>query len=166
MLVHEDDSLRFDSLEVGAGRSDDGVEATFRPPDDVRSALPRPLGLRGFRLEDDHLPTRELQRLRVDAGEADLEHASGWLAQQLEDSRRDGGGECGRQTAHRYARYMNEKRTGKFLGVPYDWRRPTVARLRSRWWNDRDTRIFTPKSYGWGFDVNVAQVLRRLRVRR
>lgn len=60
---------------------------------------------------------------------------------------------------------MNEKRTGKFLGVPYDWRRPTVARLRSRWWNDHDTRIFTPKSYGWGFDVNVAQVLRRLRLR-
>jgi hypothetical protein len=60
---------------------------------------------------------------------------------------------------------MNEQRTGKFLGMPYDWRRPTVARARSRWWND-DSRLLTPKTYGWGYDVNVAQVLRRLRLRR
>jgi hypothetical protein len=49
--------------------------------------------------------------------------------------------------------------------MPYDWRRPTVARARSRWWND-DSRLLTPKTYGWGYDVNVAQVLRRLRLRR
>ncbi|HKU55598.1 MAG TPA: DUF5808 domain-containing protein [Gaiellaceae bacterium] len=61
---------------------------------------------------------------------------------------------------------MKEKRTGKFLGMPYDWRRPTAARLKSRWWNDDDPRVFTPKAYGWGYDVNVAQVLRRLRLRR
>jgi hypothetical protein len=61
---------------------------------------------------------------------------------------------------------MNEKHTGKFLRMPYDWRRPTVVRVKSRWWNDGDPRIFTPKAYGWGFDLNVAQVLRRLRVRR
>jgi hypothetical protein len=61
---------------------------------------------------------------------------------------------------------MTEKGTGKFLGVPYDWRRPTAARFKSRWWNDGDERIFTPRWYGWGYDVNVAQVLRRLRVRR
>jgi hypothetical protein len=60
---------------------------------------------------------------------------------------------------------MNEKRTGKFLGVPYDWRRPSLARAKSRWWNDGDSRIFTPKTYGWGFDINVAQVLRRLGLR-
>jgi hypothetical protein len=29
---------------------------------------------------------------------------------------------------HRYARYMTERRTGKFIGVPYDWRRPTAVR--------------------------------------
>jgi hypothetical protein len=64
-----------------------------------------------------------------------------------------------------YARYMSEKGTGKFLGIPYDWRRPTAARLKSRWWNDDDERILTPRWYGWGYDLNVAQVLRRLRVR-
>ena len=61
---------------------------------------------------------------------------------------------------------MARKKTGKFLGVPYDWRRPTRARIRSRWWNERDRRIFTPKTFGWGYDVNMAEVARRLRLRR
>ena len=61
---------------------------------------------------------------------------------------------------------MSEKRTGKFLGVPYDWRRPTLARVKSRWWNADDRRIFTPKSYGWGFDVNLREVARRLHLAR
>ncbi len=61
---------------------------------------------------------------------------------------------------------MGEKRTGTFLGVPYDWRRPTWARLRSRWWNREDRRIFTPKVLGWGYDINLAEVLRRLRILR
>jgi hypothetical protein len=58
------------------------------------------------------------------------------------------------------------KRTGTFLGVPYDWRRPTRARVKQRWWNREDRRLFTPKSFGWGFDVNVAEVARRLRLLR
>jgi hypothetical protein len=61
---------------------------------------------------------------------------------------------------------MAEKGTGKFLGVPYDWRKPTVARVRSRWWNPDDRRIFTPKSFGWGYDVNLLEVGRRLGLRR
>jgi uncharacterized protein DUF5808 len=61
---------------------------------------------------------------------------------------------------------MKEKRTGKFLGVPFDWRRPTAARVKSRWWNRDDHRIFTPRSFGWGYDVNLAEVARRLRLRR
>lgn len=54
-------------------------------------------------------------------------------------------------------------RTGRFLGVPYDWRRPTLARVKSRWWNPADPRLFTPKAYGWGWDVNLARLLRRRR---
>ena len=61
---------------------------------------------------------------------------------------------------------MTARRTGKFLGIPYDWRRPTAARVKLRWWNRRDRRIFTPKSYGWGFDVNFYEVARRLGLRR
>lgn len=52
-------------------------------------------------------------------------------------------------------------KTGKFLGIPYDWRRPTVARLKSRWWNPKDRRLFTPKTWGWGFDINLARLFRR-----
>ena len=52
-------------------------------------------------------------------------------------------------------------RTGTFLGVPYDWRRPTLARVKSRWWNPRDSRLFTPKSFGWGYDINLARLLGR-----
>jgi hypothetical protein len=56
------------------------------------------------------------------------------------------------------------KRTGKFLGVPYDWRRPTLVRTKARWWNPRDPRLFTPKVSGWGFAVNFARLLGRKRV--
>jgi Family of unknown function (DUF5808) len=60
---------------------------------------------------------------------------------------------------------MKKKRTGTYLGMPYDWRRPTVARVKSRWWNRRDRRLFTPKSNGWGYDVNFYEVARRLHLR-
>jgi len=43
---------------------------------------------------------------------------------------------------------------GRFAGLPYDFRRPTVARVRSRMWNRKDPRLFTPKSFGWGYDIN------------
>ena len=33
---------------------------------------------------------------------------------------------------------------GTFLKVPYDFRFPTVGRLRERFWNPQDPRIFTP----------------------
>lgn len=52
-------------------------------------------------------------------------------------------------------------KTGKFLGVPYDWRRPTVARAKSRLWNPAEPRLFVPKTFGWGYDVNFARLLRR-----
>jgi len=58
----------------------------------------------------------------------------------------------------------NNKRdkTGRFLGFPYDWRRPTWDRFKSRVWNPNDSRILTPKSFGWGLDVNFYALLSRL----
>ncbi|MGH7156667.1 MAG: DUF5808 domain-containing protein [Candidatus Saccharimonadales bacterium] len=50
---------------------------------------------------------------------------------------------------------MDKQKTGKFLGIPYDWRRPTWDRIRSRWWNSNDNRFFTPRFYGWGYDINL-----------
>jgi Family of unknown function (DUF5808) len=52
-------------------------------------------------------------------------------------------------------------RTGKFLGLPYDWRRPTLARLKARWWNPSEPRLVVPKAYGWGLAINFARLLRR-----
>ena len=56
----------------------------------------------------------------------------------------------------------DEPGTGTFLGIPYDWRREGFrARLKQRWWNPDDPRLFTPKTFGWGFDVNLARLLGR-----
>jgi hypothetical protein len=45
-------------------------------------------------------------------------------------------------------------KVGKFWGVPYDWRRLTKARYRSRLWNPDDPRKITPRAFGWGYDLN------------
>jgi hypothetical protein len=45
--------------------------------------------------------------------------------------------------------------------VPYDFRKPTLARFKSRWWNPRDRRLFTPRTFGVGWDVNLARLLKR-----
>ena len=43
---------------------------------------------------------------------------------------------------------------GFVAGVPYDLRRPSVARAKSRLWNRNDPHFFTPKSIGAGWDIN------------
>jgi hypothetical protein len=60
---------------------------------------------------------------------------------------------------------MNAKHTGKFLGIPYDWRRPTWERYKSRLWNTKDHRIVMPRAFGWGYDFNFAELARRLHLR-
>lgn len=59
---------------------------------------------------------------------------------------------------------MNDRKTGTFLRVPYDFRRPTLARFKERMWNPEDARICTPHVFGWGFSVNFHALLRRLRL--
>jgi hypothetical protein len=44
---------------------------------------------------------------------------------------------------------------GRFAGLPYDFRRPTAARARARFWNPSDRRILTPKTFGRGLDLNL-----------
>lgn len=56
---------------------------------------------------------------------------------------------------------MNKK-TGRFLGIPYDWRAPTWTVIKERMWNPNDPRIFTPHVFGWGWSINVYQLLHRL----
>ena len=56
-------------------------------------------------------------------------------------------------------------KTGTFLGMPYDWTRPTLQRLRERWWNPNDRRLFPPKSFGMGWTINLHELVRRMRGR-
>jgi hypothetical protein len=51
---------------------------------------------------------------------------------------------------------------GRFLGLPYDWRRPEVSRFRQELWNPRSRRILVPKAFGWGYGINFAALLKRL----
>lgn len=44
---------------------------------------------------------------------------------------------------------------GRFLGIPYDWRWPTLGRLASRLWNPGGGML-SPKWFGWGFTLNLA----------
>lgn len=58
---------------------------------------------------------------------------------------------------------------GTYAGLPYDWRRPSLARARARLWNPDDPRVLTPKSYGWGWTLNfywLAHPGRLIRARR
>lgn len=53
---------------------------------------------------------------------------------------------------------------GQVLGVPYDFRLPTLDRLRARLWNPGDERVLTPNVFGMGWSVNLYQLRRRLQL--
>src|SRR3712207_3461377 len=57
-----------------------------------------------------------------------------------------------------------EERTwhGTVLGVPYDFRMPTLNRFIDAWWNPDDPRVFTPRSFGVGWAINIPVLLRRM----
>lgn len=57
---------------------------------------------------------------------------------------------------------MKRSKVGTFLGIPYDWRKPTWAVIKERSWNPKDRRIFTPHVFGWGWSINFYQLLRKL----
>jgi hypothetical protein len=56
--------------------------------------------------------------------------------------------------------------TGSIAGVPYDFRAPTVGRLRRSVWDPEDRRVLTPHAFGMGWGVNLAEVSRRTRLYR
>jgi hypothetical protein len=65
-------------------------------------------------------------------------------------------------SAMSYDDQPDRRGTGTFLGLPYDWRRPTWSRVRARVWNPHDPRLLTPKSFGWGYDLNFYELLARV----
>lgn len=44
--------------------------------------------------------------------------------------------------------------SGRVLGLPYELRIPTAKRIASRWWDPRNPRVFVPRVFGVGWDVN------------
>ena len=57
---------------------------------------------------------------------------------------------------------MRGDKHGTFFGLPYDFRKLTLARIKEVTWNPNDRRIFPPKAYGWGLSVNFYELFRRL----
>lgn len=47
---------------------------------------------------------------------------------------------------------------GTILGIPYDVRVPTAERVARRWWNPHDRRIFVPRVFGIGWDLNFGAI--------
>ena len=48
---------------------------------------------------------------------------------------------------------------GDVLGIPYDFRKPSLERWRRSMWNPQDDRLFVPRSFGVGWDVNLHRLL-------
>ena len=54
----------------------------------------------------------------------------------------------------------------RILGMPFDFRAPTWERVKARYWNARDPRVFTPKVFGLGWALNLHALARRLHLLR
>lgn len=53
---------------------------------------------------------------------------------------------------------------GRALGVPYDVRIPSAERIALRWWNPSDRRVFVPRVFGIGWDLNFGRLAVALRL--
>src|SRR2546421_9133239 len=55
----------------------------------------------------------------------------------------------------------SEERTwyGKIAGIPYDFRLPTVERIRATFWNKDTSKIFLPHAFGIGWSINMYPIL-------
>ncbi|MEV7690385.1 DUF5808 domain-containing protein [Streptomyces bungoensis] len=53
--------------------------------------------------------------------------------------------------------------TGTVLGLPYDFRPPTAERFVREFWDPDNDALLTPHTFGVGYGVNLARVVRRRR---
>ena len=51
----------------------------------------------------------------------------------------------------------HEERTwhGTLLGIPYDFRRPTMERLCATFWNKETANVLVPQFFGIGWSINL-----------
>lgn len=50
-----------------------------------------------------------------------------------------------------------EQRTwhGDILGIPYDFRWPTIERLRATFWNKNTSQLLVPQAFGMDWTINL-----------
>ena len=48
--------------------------------------------------------------------------------------------------------------------IPYDFRPPTIERLKEAYWNPFESQIFTPEAFGVGWAINFYALLEKLRL--
>lgn len=53
---------------------------------------------------------------------------------------------------------------GKVGLIPYDFRFPTIERLREGYWNPESARIFSPEVWGIGWAINFHALLEKMRI--
>ena len=53
---------------------------------------------------------------------------------------------------------------GKVGFIPYDFRIPTIERVKELCWNPDDSRIFTPGVWGIGWTINFYTLLEKMRI--
>ena len=56
--------------------------------------------------------------------------------------------------------YRERKTHGDFHSIPFDFRAPTIDRVRERLWNPDDSRVLTPPVFGVGWSINLYQAAR------
>jgi hypothetical protein len=54
-----------------------------------------------------------------------------------------------------------EERTwhGRIYGVPYDFRVPTIERMRNTFWNEDSSELLVPQAFGVGWTLNFHALL-------
>ena len=50
---------------------------------------------------------------------------------------------------------------GSIVGIPYDFRLPTIERIRAKIWNKDTSRIVMPHVFGVGWSINFYPLLHR-----
>ena len=53
---------------------------------------------------------------------------------------------------------------GKMGFIPYDFRLPTMERVRAAYWNPEVSRIFSPEVFGVGWAINFFALLEKMRI--
>ena len=48
---------------------------------------------------------------------------------------------------------------GSLVGIPYDFRPPTIEKLRATYWNKDTSEVLVPQAFGVGWTVNLYPIV-------